>query len=119
MDQLYRNQVWGQKSNYVEVPTDCPQRDERMGYTGDGHVFARTGMYNFDTEAFWAKFLRDIRYSQMDNTEGYVPPPFPPRGRPEWASSICWAGAAPSPSCPSFSTGSTARTAICGSSTRA
>ncbi len=81
VDQLYRNQVWGQKSNYVEVPTDCPQRDERMGYTGDGHVFARTGMYNFDTEAFWAKFLRDIRYSQMDNTEGYVAPTIPAQGK--------------------------------------
>ena len=66
---LYENQVWGQKSNYVEVPTDCPQRDERMGYTGDGQVFALTGAYNFDTEAFWTKFLRDIRYSQMDNKE--------------------------------------------------
>lgn len=79
-DQLYRNQVWGQKSNYVEVPTDCPQRDERMGYTGDGHVFALTGAYNFDTEAFWAKFLKDIRYSQMDNSEGYVAPTIPARG---------------------------------------
>lgn len=80
VDQLYRNQVWGQKSNYVEVPTDCPQRDERMGYTGDGHVFALTGAYNFDTEAFWAKFLKDIRYSQMDNSEGYVAPTIPAQG---------------------------------------
>lgn len=76
-DQLYRNQVWGQKSNYIEVPTDCPQRDERMGYTGDGHVFALTGAYNFDTEAFWAKFLKDIRYSQAANKEGYVAPTVP------------------------------------------
>lgn len=80
VDQLYRNQVWGQKSNYVEVPTDCPQRDERMGYTGDGHVFALTGAYNFDTEAFWAKFLKDIRYSQIDNAEGYVAPTIPAQG---------------------------------------
>ena len=79
-DQLYHNQVWGQKSNYVEVPTDCPQRDERMGYTGDGHVFALTGAYNFDTEVFWAKFLKDIRYSQMDNSEGYVAPTIPAQG---------------------------------------
>jgi len=77
VDQLYRNQVWGQKSNYVEVPTDCPQRDERMGYTGDGHVFAQTGAYNFDTEVFWAKFLKDIRYSQAANKEGYVAPTVP------------------------------------------
>lgn len=80
VNQLYQNQVWGQKSNYVEVPTDCPQRDERMGYTGDGHVFALTGAYNFDTEAFWAKFLKDIRYSQMDNSEGYVAPTIPAQG---------------------------------------
>ncbi len=81
VDQLYRNQVWGQKSNYVEVPTDCPQRDERMGYTGDGHVFARTGSYNFDTRTFWKKFLKDVRYSQMDNTEGYIPSTVPAEGK--------------------------------------
>lgn len=80
VDQLYRNQVWGQKSNYIEVPTDCPQRDERMGYTGDGQVFAQTGAYNFDTEAFWDKFLTDIRDSQEDNTEGYVAPVIPAEG---------------------------------------
>jgi len=80
VEQLYNNQVWGQKSNYVEIPTDCPQRDERMGYTGDGHVFALTGAYNFDTEQFWAKFLKDIRYSQMDNAEGYVAPTIPAQG---------------------------------------
>ncbi len=80
VQKLYENQVWGQKSNYVEVPTDCPQRDERMGYTGDGHVFALTGAYNFDTETFWAKFLKDIRYSQQDNSEGYVAPTIPAQG---------------------------------------
>lgn len=78
--QLYSNQLWGQKSNYVEVPTDCPQRDERMGYTGDGHVFARTGTYNYDTRSFWRKFLADIRYSQMDNPEGYIPSTVPAQG---------------------------------------
>ena len=77
VDRLYRNQIWGQKSNYIEVPTDCPQRDERMGYTGDGHVFALTGAYNFHTEAFWGKFLKDIRYSQAANKEGYVAPTVP------------------------------------------
>ena len=72
VNQLYSNQIWGQKSNYLEVPTDCPQRDERMGYTGDCHVFALTGAYNYDTEVFLSKFLKDIRYTQMDNSEGYV-----------------------------------------------
>ena len=98
VDQLYRNQLWGQKSNYIEVPTDCPQRDERMGYTGDGHVFAQTGAYNFDTEAFWAKFLKDIRYSQAANKEGYVAPTLPaPPGEQSigfmsmlgWGNCIC------------------------------
>ena len=96
-DQLYRNQVWGQKSNYVEVPTDCPQRDERMGYTGDGQVFAHTGAYNFDTQVFWDKFLKDIRYSQMDNSEGYVGPTIPAQGKAGigfmsmlgWGNCIC------------------------------
>lgn len=80
IQRIYENQVWGQKSNYVEVPTDCPQRDERMGYTGDGHVFARTGAYNFDTRKFWRKFLADIRYSQFDNSEGYIPSTVPAQG---------------------------------------
>jgi len=72
VQKLYENQVWGQKSNYVEVPTDCPQRDERMGYTGDGQVFALTGAYNFNTDAFWKNFLRDLELGQLYNTEGYV-----------------------------------------------
>lgn len=72
VQKLYENQVWGQKSNYVEVPTDCPQRDERMGYTGDGQVFALTGAYNFNTDVFWKNFLRDLELGQLDNTEGYV-----------------------------------------------
>ena len=72
VQKLYENQVWGQKSNYVEVPTDCPQRDERMGYTGDGQGFALTGAYNFNTDAFWKNFLRDLELGQLDNTEGYV-----------------------------------------------
>lgn len=77
VQKLYENQIWGQKSNYVELPTDCPQRDERMGYTGDGHVFAETGAFNFDTSAFWDKFLKDIRYSQSDSKDGYVTPTVP------------------------------------------
>lgn len=80
IDKLFKNQIWGQKSNYIEVPMDCPQRDERMGYTGDGHVFAMTGAYNFDTEVFWDKFLKDIRFSQIENSEGYVAPTIPAQG---------------------------------------
>ena len=98
LNQLFKNQVWGQKSNYIEVPTDCPQRDERMGYTGDGHVFAKTGAYNFDTEKFWAKFLKDMKHSQDGNKEGYVAPTVPaPPGKQGigfmsmlgWGNCIC------------------------------
>src|SRR5699024_11506838 len=56
VQRLYENQLWGQKSNYVELPTDCPQRDERQGYTGDGQVAARTGPYNYERHAFWPHF---------------------------------------------------------------
>lgn len=80
VQRLYENQLWGQKSNYVEVPTDCPQRDERMGYTGDGQVYAITGSYNYDTERFFEKFLRDIRFSQLDNSEGYIGSTIPANG---------------------------------------
>lgn len=77
LDKLYQNQVWGQKSNYVEVPTDCPQRDERLGYTGDGHVFALTASYNFDTLAFWRNFFNDLKIQQLDNQDGNVSPYLP------------------------------------------
>ncbi len=52
----------GTEIQYVEVPTDCPQQDERMGYTGDGQVFALTGAYNFNTDAFWKNFLRILSF---------------------------------------------------------
>lgn len=94
VNRLYENQLWTQRSNYVEVPTDCPQRDERQGYTGDGHAFARTAAYNYDTEAFLEKFLKDVRMSQRDNSEGYVAASVPATGpagvgfmqMQEWAS---------------------------------
>ena len=94
VNRLFENQLWTQRSNYVEVPTDCPQRDERQGYTGDGHAFARTASYNYDTQVFLEKFLRDIRMSQRDNTEGYVAGSVPATGpagvgfmqMQEWAS---------------------------------
>lgn len=55
---------WGMKSNFLDVPTDCPQRDERMGWTGDAQVFSRTAMYLADTYAFYAKYLYDMAKEQ-------------------------------------------------------
>lgn len=64
VDQLYRNTVWGQLSNYLDIPTDCPQRDERLGWTGDAQVFARTAAINFDVERFFDKWLADMMLEQ-------------------------------------------------------
>lgn len=81
INKLYNNILWGQKSNYVEIPTDCPQRDERMGYTGDGHVFALTGAYNFNSHDFWRNWLKDLVLGQIDNSEGYIGSTVPAQGK--------------------------------------
>lgn len=57
VNQLYHNLIWGQKGNYLEVPTDCPQRDERMGWTGDTEFFVPTAAYNFDVQSFFRRHL--------------------------------------------------------------
>ena len=57
VNQLFRNIIWGQKGNYLEVPTDCPQRDERMGWTGDTEFFVPTAAYNFDVQSFFRRHL--------------------------------------------------------------
>lgn len=67
VNQLFSNIRWGQLGNFVSVPTDCPQRDERWGWTGDTQVFSRTGMYNANSEAFYCKFLGDLNDSQRDD----------------------------------------------------
>jgi alpha-L-rhamnosidase len=67
LNQLYHNIVWGQKGNFVGVPTDCPQRDERLGWTGDAQVFSRTAAFNFDVAGFFTSWLRDLAADQRDN----------------------------------------------------
>jgi alpha-L-rhamnosidase len=71
INQLQHNIVWGQKGNFVDVPTDCPQRDERMGWTGDCQVFAPTACYNMDCAGFYTKWLRDLAADQHE--DGAVP----------------------------------------------
>ena len=75
INQLYHNVIWGQKSNYLDVPTDCPQRDERLGWTGDAQVFVRTAAINFDVEKFFEKWLRDVSLEQLPDggVQGIVP----------------------------------------------
>ena len=75
INQLQRNVVWGQKGNFVDVPTDCPQRDERLGWTGDTQVFIRTACFNMDVAAFFTKWLHDLRADQLpDGNVTFVTP---------------------------------------------
>lgn len=67
VNQLFSNALWGQMGNFVGVPTDCPQRDERMGWTGDAQVFCRTACYNMDCYGFYNKYGEDIVESQKPN----------------------------------------------------
>ena len=69
LNQLYSNVIWGQKDNFLDIPTDCPQRDERLGWSGDAQVFARTASINYDTENFYRKWLRDMASEQSENGE--------------------------------------------------
>ncbi|HYG18220.1 MAG TPA: family 78 glycoside hydrolase catalytic domain, partial [Ohtaekwangia sp.] len=71
LNQLQQNIQWGQKGNFVDVPTDCPQRDERLGWTGDAQVFSATAAYNMNVYNFFAKWLKDVAADQTDN--GAVP----------------------------------------------
>ncbi|HKT90163.1 MAG TPA: family 78 glycoside hydrolase catalytic domain [Candidatus Sulfotelmatobacter sp.] len=72
--------IWGQRGNFLSVPTDCPQRDERLGWMGDAGVFWRTGTYNFDVAAFSQKFMQDIDDAQIDGAFSNVSPNTLPRG---------------------------------------
>ncbi|MBN1895765.1 family 78 glycoside hydrolase catalytic domain [bacterium] len=95
VNQLQHNIQWGQKGNFVDVPTDCPQRDERMGWTGDAQVFARTACFNADVAGFFTKWLGDLAADQLTN--GAVPHVIPDvLGKPgsPAAGAAGWADAA-------------------------
>ncbi|WP_175416185.1 glycoside hydrolase family 78 protein [Aggregatimonas sangjinii] len=71
INQLQNNIRWSQKDNFLDIPTDCPQRDERAGWTGDAQVFSMTAAYNFDVASFYTKWLKDLAADQHEN--GLVP----------------------------------------------
>ena len=82
--------IWGQRGNFLSIPTDCPQRDERIGWMGDAGVFWRTGSYNFDIDAFSHKFMHDVTDGQTDTGDfTNVSPdslrPYGSEGAPGWA----------------------------------
>lgn len=99
VNRLFLNALWGQKGNFVDVPTDCPQRDERLGWTGDAQVFCGTANFNMDTSAFFAKYMYDMYEEQKEHGGGT--PHFVPsfqdgaHGSPMFkGSSAAWADAA-------------------------
>ncbi len=92
VNRLVENGLWGLRSNFVDMPTDCPQRDERLGWTGDAQVFAPTASFFMDTRAFYRKFLWDLRTDQVKH--GGAVAAYLPNfgGAPEGAAA--WADAA-------------------------
>ena len=95
VNRLQQNIVWGQRGNFLDIPTDCPQRDERLGWTGDAQVFSRTAAFNMDVSGFFAKWLADIPADQHSN--GAVPWVIPDvigRTNPSFAASAGWSDVA-------------------------
>ena len=72
VNQLFKNAMWGQKGNFLDIPTDCPQRDERLGWTGDIQIFSGTACFNMDVSAFLSKYAYDLGKEQS-KTGGMVP----------------------------------------------
>lgn len=72
VNQLISNILWSQRSNFIDVPTDCPQRDERLGWTGDTQVFCKTASFNMDTQEFYRKHMYDV-WSEQKKNNGMVP----------------------------------------------
>lgn len=91
VNQLVHNIVWGQKGNYLDVPTDCPQRDERLGWTGDAQFFVNTAAYTFDIASFMQRWLKTLNQDAQfeDGTYAHVAPKVAERG-----GSTAWGDAA-------------------------
>ncbi|MHC4435201.1 MAG: family 78 glycoside hydrolase catalytic domain, partial [Planctomycetota bacterium] len=94
VNQLFSNVTWTQRANFFEVPTDCPQRDERLGWTGDAQIYVRTATYNADVGAFFTKWLDDLAEAQLANGAfpDYAPYPMM-HGKPNRGFATAWADA--------------------------
>jgi alpha-L-rhamnosidase len=92
INQLQKNIQWSQRGNFLDVPTDCPQRDERLGWTGDAQAFIRTAAFNMDVAAFFRKWLQDLADAQTER--GTIPAvapvtdDLPSDGAPAWADAV-------------------------------
>ena len=91
VNQLQSNIQWGQRGNFLDIPTDCPQRDERLGWTGDAQVFCRTASYNMETALFFRKWLHDLKSEQSDK---FGPPHVVPNILQEQDAAAAWSDAA-------------------------
>jgi alpha-L-rhamnosidase len=95
LNRLQANIVWGQRGNFIDVPTDCPQRDERLGWTGDAQVFSRTAAFNMNVAGFFAKWLADVAADQKpDGAVPWVIPDVIGRHAEGLAASAGWADVA-------------------------
>ena len=92
LNQLQHNIRWGQRGNFLDVPTDCPQRDERLGWTGDAQAFFRTAAYNMNVHNFFTKWMKDVAADQLPN--GSVPFVVPNVLGEQAAGSAGWADVA-------------------------
>ncbi|GMQ62107.1 alpha-L-rhamnosidase [Vallitalea maricola] len=92
VNRLFLNALWGQKGNFLDIPTDCPQRDERMGWTGDAQVFSGTACFNMDTFAFFTKYGYDLG-SEQEDRNGMIPMVVPAANLKGGGSSV-WGDAA-------------------------
>ncbi|MFS8501848.1 MAG: family 78 glycoside hydrolase catalytic domain, partial [Caldicoprobacter sp.] len=92
VNRLQQNILWSQKGNFVDVPTDCPQRDERLGWTGDAQVFIRTACFNMNVASFFTKWLKDLKADQL--SDGGVPFVIPDVLGEDRHSSAAWGDAA-------------------------
>lgn len=92
INQLQSNIQWSQRDNFLDIPTDCPQRDERVGWTGDAQVFSMTAAYNFNVAAFYTKWLQDLKVDQLAN--GEVPNIIPDMWNNKLGGTTGWADVA-------------------------
>ncbi|HEY8898192.1 MAG TPA: family 78 glycoside hydrolase catalytic domain [Niastella sp.] len=89
LNQLQHNIQWGQRGNFLDVPTDCPQRDERLGWTGDAQAFSRTAAFNFGVNNFFSKWMHDVTADQR--ADGLIPSVVPNVLGPKSGGSSGWA----------------------------
>ena len=98
LSRFWKNTHWTQRANFIEVPTDCPQRDERLGWMGDAQIYARTASFNADVAAFFTKWIADVREAQVAAGDSagaypdYAPYPFA-HGKPGAVFGTAWTDA--------------------------